>query len=441
MQQIDKERMADGSQPTVREIDLDDAVVLAIECQRSGRLDDAEALFRKILEVAPDHADALHFSGVLAHQQGKLEEATVRLKQSLALRADQPDWYANLAVNLQARDMLEEAIAACEDAIHLDPDHATAYANLGALLKLAGRSAEAEDAYRTALRLNPEHTGAYTNLGILLAGQGRTREACACYCKVITLSPRHPHARRLLAMAHCTLGEVDKAREIYREWLGEEPDNPVAQHMLAACSGEEVPVRASDGFISVVFDEFASTFESRLAHLQYRAPALDVLDAGCGTGLCGVLVSPYARRLVGVDLSAGMLAQAREKRVYDELVQGELTEYLRTHRGGFDVIVCADTLVYFGSLEVVASAAARALRGEGCLIFTVEEWTDAGAADEFSICPHGRFRHAPAYVERMLTDGGLVPAFERGDLRMEGGVPVAGLLVRASRLLTGASHA
>ena len=61
--------------------------------------------------------------------------------------------------------------------------------------------------------------------------------------------------------------------------------------------------------------------------------SLDVLDAGCGTGLCGPLVAPYARRLSGVDLSAGMLARAKEKNVYDALVQGELTEYLRGQHG------------------------------------------------------------------------------------------------------------
>ena len=71
-----------------------------------------------------------------------------------------------------------------------------------------------------------------------------------------------------------------------------------------------------------------------------------MLDAGCGTGLCGPLVAPYARRLTGVDLSAGMLAQAKEKNVYDELFKVELTEYLRDHTEAFDLIVSADTLVY-----------------------------------------------------------------------------------------------
>ena len=147
--------------------------------------------------------------------------------------------------------------------------------------------------------------------------------------------------------------------------------------MIAACSGRDVPARASDAFIEQTFDSFAGSFDAKLAKLLYRAPALvaamladsdveaskslDVLDAGCGTGLCGPLIAPYARRLVGVDLSARMLAQAQARNVYDELVKCELTAYLRDSPGAFDVIVSADTLVYFGPLQdVVAASAGRA---------------------------------------------------------------------------------
>ena len=93
-----------------------------------------------------------------------------------------------------------------------------------------------------------------------------------------------------------------------------------------------------------------SSFEAKLESLSYRAPELvaaaladaglaadgrfEILDIGCGTGLCGPLLRPYASRLVGVDLSAGMLAHARQKEVYTELVQCELTEFLRGTTSG-----------------------------------------------------------------------------------------------------------
>jgi predicted TPR repeat methyltransferase len=251
-----------------------------------------------------------------------------------------------------------------------------------------------------------------------------------------------------MALAHCTIGEVDRAVQIFEEWLAEEPDDSIALHMLSACTGRDTPARASNSFVERTFDGFASSFESKLAKLQYRAPALvsamlddaglepakqlDVLDAGCGTGLCGALVSPYARRLTGVDLSNGMLAQAREKAVYDELLQAELTGFLRDHPDSFDVIVSADTLVYFGALEEVVAAASGALRKGGVMIFTVEHAV-ADSVQDYRLELHGRYTHAQPYVERLLTAAGLTPEIAPAELRMESGTPVAGLVVRARK--------
>jgi predicted TPR repeat methyltransferase len=317
------------------------------------------------------------------------------------------------------------------------------------VLRAKGRIVEAEAAYRAAIRIDPEHSDAYNNLGVLLNGQKREREAALCFSKVITLRPRYPEARRLLAVAYSTLGEVDKAVEVCEEWVRDAPDDPIARHTLAACSGRDVPLRASDTYIEKTFDSFAATFDAKLAKLLYRAPALvaamleeagvgasrslDVLDAGCGTGLCGPLIAPYARRLVGVDLSEGMLDQARARGVYDDLVRRELTAYLRDHTGAFDVIVSADTLVYFGPLDEVVAAAEHALRARGRLIFTVEELRGADRDTEYAISPNGRYRHAPPYVERVLAAAGLQSEIVPAELRLEAGEPVPGLVVRGAK--------
>jgi len=158
-----------------------------------------------------------------------------------------------------------------------------------------------------------------------------------------------------------------------------------------------------------------------------------VLDAGCGTGLCGPLVAPYARRLVGVDLSEGMLVHAKEKNVYHALVKAELTDYLRDNSEAFDLIVAADTLVYFGDLVGVLAAAARALRPNGLLVFTLEH-AEGGEADvDYRLELHGRYSHAGVYVERVLAFAGLQPEIAHAELRMESGAPVAGLVIRAAK--------
>ena len=239
--------------------------------------------------------------------------------------------------------------------------------------------------------------------------------------------------------------------EIFEEWLKEEPDHPIARHMLAACSGRDVPARASDAFVEKTFDSFAGSFDSKLAKLQYRAPALvagmladsdveaskslDVLDAGCGTGL--VRTAPRAvcapagrRRSVGAHAGAG----ARTRHVYDELVKVELTAYLRDCPGSFDVIVSADTLVYFGPLEdVVAACGGRAasrraahLHGGGIDRRRVRCGLLHQPARPLQPC-------ASSTSSACWRDAGLRPEIVPAELRLEAGDPVAGLVVRATK--------
>jgi predicted TPR repeat methyltransferase len=433
---------------TTRELTLDEAITVAIALQQRGHLAEAEAVYREVLAVAPDHPRALHYAGVLAQQQGRSEEALALVERSLAIDPDRADGYNNLGIIQQSAGRLDEAVVAYERAIVLDPRHANAHSNLGVLLRATGRPAEAEAAYRRAIAIDPQHVDAWTNLGILLNGVGRSQDAAACFCKVITLRPSHREARRHMALAHIMLGERDAALRIFDDWLAEEPADPVARHMRAACSGEDVPGRASREYIETTFDGFAASFEAKLERLSYRAPALvgamlddaglspskqfDVLDAGCGTGLCAPFVAPYARRLTGVDLSNGMLTHAREKHLYDDLVRADLTSCLQAETHAFDLIVSADTLCYFGDLREVVTAVARALRPDGLFVFTLEDAADRDAAVGYRLEPHGRYSHAREYVERVLADGGLRAQIAHAELRMEAGAPVAGLVVRAT---------
>ena len=435
-----------GSDAPRRSITIEEAVSIAQQCQQRDELDEAEDLYRRILDLEPAHAEALHYLGVLQQQRGRNDEALALMTRSLVLEPDRADWHSNLGIVLQQRGDVEGAIDAYSRAIELGQGHANAYSNLGVLLRICGRLEEAETAYRRAIAIEPRHADAYQNLAVVLSLTGRVPEAVKAYCHTLTLRPDYAEARRLLALAYCIIGEREKAVVLCEEWIRLAPDDPVARHTLAACSGRDVPARASDAYVRQTFDDFANTFESKLQRLEYQAPALvagalesaglpptrtrDVLDAGCGTGLCGRLLAPYARRLVGVDLSAGMLARAAEKHVYDELVAGELTQYLAVHPDGFDVVVSADTLVYFGALDEVARAGATCLRAGGLLVFTVEAQA-ADAREAFTLQPHGRYTHDRAYVMRVLEDAGLRPGSTDVELRLERGLPVRGLLVTA----------
>jgi len=435
---------------TEHDVTVGEAMQMALAFQQRGQLADAEQVYRRVLGVAPDHPDIVHFYGVLLHQLGRSDEAIATIERSLTLEPDRAECYNNLGIILRAVERYDEAVTAYTKATELDPLHANAYNNLGVLRRFTGKPAEAEAAYRKAIELKPTYAEAYHNLGVLLTGQKRHREAILCYFTVLSLEPARTDDRRLLAIAYCEIGQRDKAIEIFEKWIKDDPESPVANHMLAAVSGHNVPARASDAYVELSFDGFADSFERKLEQLSYRAPSLvaaavkssgleaagtlDVLDAGCGTGLCGPLVKPYARRLVGVDLSTGMLTKAQQKLVYDQLVKDELTHYLEARRQMFDLILSADTLVYFGALVEVVAAANGALRPGGQFVFTLEELVAPPEGVEFHIETHGRYSHTQSYVERVLQHAGFTPDIAHADLRTESALPVAGLVVRATKM-------
>jgi predicted TPR repeat methyltransferase len=438
--------MPDREQETLSELSVPEALEVAIQLHRAGLFEEGEIVYRRILDIAPDEPDALHFLGVLSHQRGRTDTAIALIQKSIALDPGQPDRYNNLGNVLIELGRLAEATDALEKAIALQPGHADAYNNLGAVLKAQGRFQEAAAAYKKAIELNPNHVNAYNNFGILLASRGMIKEAVTYYWKAIALAPNHAQSRELLGIAYYSIGQVDAAVNVFRDWLRDEPNNPIAHHMVAACSGENVPVRASDAYVEATFDGFAGSFDQKLERLHYRAPelvaqalvkacgaparGLVALDAGCGTGLCGPLIAQYVSHLTGVDLSAGMLSKARGRDVYQQLTKAELTDYLAGHPQTFDLIVSADTLVYFGALEAVLDVAFHALRDEGLLIFTVEEATEEAVEGGYRINPHGRYSHSRPYLSQALKEAGFaVLALEPAVLRMEGGTPVAGLVV------------
>ena len=161
-----------------------------------------------------------------------------------------------------------------------------------------------------------------------------------------------------------------------------------------------------------------------------------MLDAGCGTGFCGPLDRAVCAATRGSRPVRGMLAHARARGVYDELVQGELTAYLRDAAAAFDVIVSADTLVYFGPLDDIVAAAARAASRRR-LVFTVEELPAPAMRGTRSARTAATATRAA--ISNASRGCGLRPEIVPAELRLEAGEPVPGLVVRATKPATGAS--
>jgi len=426
--------------------DWQQSVQRTLTLHRLGRLDEAEPLYRQLLKLRPNDANLNHFYGVLLFQRQRTDEAMARVRRSIKLDPKVASWHNNLGNMLLALQQPAKAAQAYERCLGLDPDNLEVRNNLACLLRQRGHLQQAEALLRDALTRAPAYADAHTNLAVVLAQQGRREESIEAGIRALEHRD-DPRSRRVLGILYASCGRRDLAAELIRGWVAQCPEDPQARHHLAAVTGEDVPERASDAYVVQLFDRFAASFDLKLAQLDYRAPALcaqvlrrragapearrRVLDAGCGTGLCGPLLRPYAAELIGVDLSARMLDHARERGVYDQIEQSELGAWLAGQAASFDLIVSADTLCYFGSLQSVLTAAKCASRPGGWFVFTVEALDEPEPAG-YRLRYHGRYAHDRAVLERWLVAAGW-QGIELAEvvLRQESGEPVAGWLVSA----------
>ena len=244
-------------------------LTVALEHHRAGRLEPAEALYRKVLQKAPGHPDALHLLGTVALARGDADQAIELIGKALAVVPDLPDGHSNLGNALRAAGRLAEACASYRRAISLRPDFATAYCNLGPVLCEQGDFAAAVASCRRAVALDPLSAQSHSNLGNALRGIGqfeaaeaahrqavqldpaaaevqinlanvllelrRWEEAAACYRRAIELNPRLVAAYRGLALSLHFGGDADAAIASYHDALALSPNEAMLWNELGRC--------------------------------------------------------------------------------------------------------------------------------------------------------------------------------------------------------------
>ncbi|EFH09444.1 MFS transporter [Teichococcus cervicalis] len=215
------------------------------------------------------------------------------------------------------------------------------------------------------------------------------------------------------------------------------------EHAPAAAA----PERAPAAYVRDLFDQYAPRFDEELTRrLAYRTPqalaallaaqgvapagALDILDLGCGTGLSGLALAPFARRLEGLDLSPRMLAAAARTGCYAALHEADLLDFLPTRAASYDLIAAADVLNYLGDLGPALAAIATALRPGGLAAFSVE----TGDVSPYALGEGLRYRHALPHLRGLCAAAGLgLLAGQESVLRQERGHDVAGALLLLRR--------
>ncbi len=438
-----------------------------------GKLAAAERDFRAVLGRSSAHAGALHHLGLVSQQSGRTRLALRLLRRSVEADPKNADYLLNLGNLFHQLKRTRDALGAWDAAGRIDHTLEDAFSNVGLTCAEIGDHQRAVNAFSRVTEINPDSADGFRRLAASLRRLGCIDESRQTAARARALS-RDPHAlarfaaarlragrpeewlntlRRAtriaprdaevafqLANALASMGRKAPALKAYARVLSIDPHHESARFRTAALRGESPPLPPAE-YLTRLFDGYSVFYDEHLVErLRYRGPALlwravrrvldkqgkkardlTVLDAGCGTGLASDLLRGAARRLVGVDLSPGMIEKARSRQAYDKLIVGDLVKILGASRAKFDMVFSSDVFNYFGDLALPVRAAARALKPGGLLAFTVE----AGNGNGYALTRSGRYTHSSAFVRATgMASGFVVRHTGTGTPRYERGMPV-----------------
>jgi len=234
------------SHPAPRALfDIESELRKAIQYHQSGQIHPAEEIYKKILEIDPNHGDALHLSGVIAHQSGRKEKAVELINRAIQNNPQKACYYNSLGITFQDQARTDEAIACYQKALQVKPDFVEAYSNIGFALQDQGRLNEAIACYQKALKFKPNDAVAYNDMGTALQDQARVDEAVACYQKALENRPNYPEAYNNLGNAFKEQGKLDESIQSYKKALELKPDYTKAYSYLIrqlqqTCAWQEI---------------------------------------------------------------------------------------------------------------------------------------------------------------------------------------------------------
>lgn len=422
----------------------------ALALHQAGKLAEADALYKKVLDALPDNPDALHMSGVIAHQTGKVQravtlisrakkgypampelhnnlglalqsagrigEAEVSFRTAIGLRPAYPDAHQNYSTLLLARGELDAALHHIGIAMRLKPNDPSFLNTYGNVLQQRGQIAEAVVCYQRALLVAPGFSIAHTNLGNAFRALKRWEDAASCYRNAIAANPRESAACLYLGSTLERLGQREGAIAAYEEALRRRPGWQDASYFLqaaksaagdgsdaggAGAAAVQVPGAAPPGYVAQLFDSYASTFDQHLTEkLQYRAPQLLFEAVRPHLPAEG---APETAKLEILDLGCGTglmgpLVRPAARRLCGVDLSEKMLEQAKK-RSLYDELICGELVATLAPL----SAAYDALLAADVLVYIGDLEplfrTAAGA-----LRPGGLFAFT---VEANLEDGGF----------------------------------
>jgi predicted TPR repeat methyltransferase len=271
--------------------------------------------------------------------------------------------------------------------------------------------------YDVLLKKEPDNIEYLYNSGVAQMALGHLNEALMHFEHLLNIEQNHPSTLNNLAAIYIKMEQKEKAQQYLERALALDPKDTVSAHMLHALKGDKAG-ETNPEYALNLFNNYALYYDQHMQGLlRYSLPQhiarilhklelpqrTHTLDLGCGTGLTGIVLRELSTHLTGVDISAKMLAQAKEKSIYDNLVEAELSEFLKKNKSHYDLITAADVLPYFGDLAALVHAIKHHLKPKGYFIFT----TEISNTMPWFLEPSARFSHHPDYIKNLALENQL----------------------------------
>jgi tetratricopeptide (TPR) repeat protein len=219
--------------------DIDALHHRATNLARQGRFEESLPLYREVVQLKPDHAEAHNNLGIALGRMGRFDEAAAAHRDALRCRPDYPEAFNNLGIALARQGNAEEALPSFDEALRLRVDYPEAHNNRGNALRALGKTDEALECYRQALVHRPSYPEAHNNLGNALADKDQLDEAAACYREALKYNPSYPEAHNNLGNTLARLKRIDEAVRCYHRALQQNPDYAEAYNNLANTLADE----------------------------------------------------------------------------------------------------------------------------------------------------------------------------------------------------------
>lgn len=466
------------------------AMEYAIKLHKAGGINKAQSIYQQILQRNPNSPDALHLCGLANHQLGKHDLAFNLITRAIAVNPRAAHFHNNLGEVCRIMNRPHDALACYAKALALQPDFPEVHRNIGLAHLACGNADLAVSLLHEALMHFPGYLGIYWALGLALMSQGKADKAIEIYDKglakcptdsallcakgislkatgnlpgciqhyryALDVQPHVPELHHNLAIIFHQQGNVEEAIACLKNELKLSPQAESARHLLAALQNTPTD-RAPASYVRDTFDGYADNFDQHLVStLRYRTPGLladilrraigfplpllNILDLGCGTGLFGNEIKDLKKRLTGIDLAPRMLDKARQRQIYDELIVGDLLDYLdQGESGQFDLVAAADVFNYIGNLTPIFEHVLRMLAPGGWFIFSIE--AAHPASGDYLLNQTGRYQHHQAYLARLTAQFGYMQInFSESCLREEKDQPVAGYLYLLQKPIIHSPH-